>query len=249
MKHEINLNGNLNTNMIDEITNKKVKNNLNIYISRQKDNNFFYSTIYFKDLTDETNFKILKTKLKKELQKFILKTNNYLIIGIGNKNSNMDSLGPSVSKHILVTKHLLNYGLDTKYKIVSKFIPDVETNTGLDTYKLIKTIIKNEKPNQIIIIDSLISNNIENITKCLQISNTGITLENNNHLYKKSLNPQNLKVPVVLIGIPTILETDKNNIVITTKDIDKFIEKASYLIGSSINEIIHNYSETKVVPE
>lgn len=249
MKHEINLNGNLNTNMIDEIKNKKTNKNLNIYVSRYKDKNIKYSTIYFKDITDETNFKNVKIKLKNELKKYLLKTNNYLIIGIGNKNSNMDSLGPSSLKHILVTKHLLNYGLDNKYKVVSKFIPDVETNTGIDTYKLIKSIIKNEKTNQIIIIDSLISNNLENITKCIQISNDGINLENNNHQYKKSLNKINLKVPIILVGIPTILETDKNNIIITTKDIDKFIKKASYLIGSSINEIIHDYKETKFVPE
>ena len=46
MKHEINLNGKFNTNMIDEITNKKINKNLNIYISRQKEGNKKFSTIY-----------------------------------------------------------------------------------------------------------------------------------------------------------------------------------------------------------
>lgn len=247
MKHEINLNGKLNTNMIDEITNKKIKSNLNIYVSRYKENDDLYSTIYFKDLTDETNFKILKNKLKQELKKYILKTNNFLIIGIGNKNSNMDSLGPETLNHILVTKHLLKYNLDKKYKIVSKFVPDVETLTGIDTYKILKKIISIEKPNQIIIIDSLITNNLENITRCIQISNTGINLKYNSHLYEKSLTEKDLKVPVTLIGIPSILETDKSNIIITTKDIDMFIKKASFLIGKTLNEIIH--SETNEVPE
>ena len=242
MKHMINLNGKLNTNMIDEITNKRIKPNYNIFISRHKENTGFYSTIYFNDITDETNFKIVKEKLKKELKKYLLKTSNYLIIGIGNKKSNMDSLGPNTLDHITATKHLLKYGLEQNYKIVSKFIPDVESATGIDTYKLIKKIINIEKPDQIILVDSLITNNLENITKCIQISNTGV----NNQLYKKDLTEKELKVPIILIGIPTILETDKENIIITTKDIDIFIKKASLLIGDSINEIIH--SKTSLHP-
>jgi len=242
MKHMINLNGKLNTNMIDEITNKRIKPNYNIFISRHKENTGFYSTIYFNDITDETNFKIVKEKLKKELKKYLLKTSNYLIIGIGNKKSNMDSLGPNTLENIIVTKHLLKYGLDSNYKIVSKFAPDVESATGIDTYKLIKKIINIEKPDQIILVDSLITNNLENITKCIQISNTGV----NNQLYKKDLTEKELKVPIILIGIPTILETDKENIIITTKDIDIFIKKASLLIGDSINEIIH--SKTSLHP-
>lgn len=235
MKHEIKLNGKLNTNMIDEITNKKIKANYNIYVSRHKENNGFYSTIYFNDITDKDNFKIIKEKFKKELKKYLLNKNNFLIIGIGNKKSNMDSLGPNTLEHILVTKHLQKYGLEQNYKIVSKFIPDVESATGIDTYKLIKKIVNIEKPEQIILVDSLITNNLENITKCIQISNTGI----NNQLYKKDLTEKELNVPIILIGIPTILETDKENIIITTKDIDVFIEKASLLISNSLNEIIH----------
>lgn len=246
MKHEINLNGKLNTNMIDEITNKKINKNLNIFVSRYKKDKNKFSTIYFKDITDKDNYNLLKNKLKQELKKYILKNKTYLIIGIGNINSNMDSLGPNTLEHILVTKHLLKYGLSNKFKIVSKFIPNVEANTGIDTYKLIKSIIIEEKPEQIIIIDSLITNKLENITKCIQISNVGINLENNKHLYKKSLNYKNLKIPIILIGIPTILETSEENIIITTKDINTFIKKASLLIGTSINELIHK--EDNVTP-
>lgn len=247
MKHEINLNGKFNTNMIDEIHNKKVIIKKNICISRIKANENKYSTIYFNDLTDQTNYKLLKNKFKQELKKYLINCNSYLIIGIGNNHSNMDSLGPETLKNILVTNHLKQYGLDKKYKLVSKFYPDVESNTGINTYKLIKNTIKIESPQQIILIDSLITNNLNNITKCIQISNTGINL--GNHLYQKSLTKNNLKIPVILIGIPTILETDKLNIIITTKDIDKFIKKSSQLIGESINELIHNYSFTNDVPE
>ena len=248
MKHEINLNGKSNTNMIDEITNKKINKNLNIFISRHKLDKQKFSTIYFKDITDEDNYELLKNKLKEELKKYVLKNKTYLVIGIGNINSNMDSLGPKTLEHIIVTKHLLKYGLSNKYKIVSKFIPNVETNTGIDTYKLVKNIIKEEKPEQIILIDSLITNNLENLTKCIQISNSGINLENNKHIYKKSLNYKNLKIPIILIGIPTILETSEENIIITTKDIDTFIKKSSYLIGTTLNKVIHEFKEENVIP-
>lgn len=226
MKHEINLNGKLSTNMIDEINNIKIDYNENIYISKTNNS----STIYFKDITDENNYKIVKEKLKQELKNFILNTDNYLIIGLGNNNSNIDSLGPNTLNNIIVTNHLKQYGLDNKYKLVSKFYPNVTFNTGIKTDIIIKNLISSIKPNHIIIIDSLITNSLKNITKCIQITNT---------LLNSKINLKT-KIPTLLIGIPTILQTDNDNIIITTKDIDIFISKASKLISESINEIIHN---------
>lgn len=248
MKHTINLNGKFNTNMIDEITNKKIKQSNNISISNNSLNNERCTTIYFKDLTDKDNFLNLKQKFKQQLKKYLIKANKYLIIGLGNPNSTFDSLGPQTLKHILVTNHLKNYDLDKKFKLICKLTPNVTANTGIDNYNLIKSISKKEKPDQIIIIDSLISNNLENITKCIQISNHGIDKNNNYHLYKKSLNHKTLKCPVTLIGIPTILETDHLNSIVTVKDIDFFLKRASILIGESLNEVIHNYSFNSDVP-
>lgn len=250
MKHELNINGKFSTNMIDEITNKKISiNNKDIVISNTNQEDKFTTTIYFKDITDKDNYNNLKSKLTNQLHKFINNVEKYLIIGLGNNKSTFDSLGPIALENVLVTNHLKNYNLDKKFKLVSKFIPNVTANTGIDNYDLIKSICKKEKPSQIIIIDSLISNNLNNITKCIQITNVGIDKNNNYHLYKKSLNEKNLKCPTIVIGIPTILETDQDNIIVTTKDIDFFIKRAGQLIGETLNEIIHNYSFTKDVPK
>lgn len=240
MKHTINLNGKYRTNLLDELTDKKINldfTNIKVSNNNYKDNKT--TTIYFKDITDKDNYKMIKNKFKTILKKYI-KGNKFLIIGLGNSKITFDSLGPNTLNHILVTNHLKEY-LDKKFKLVSKFYPNVTSLTGIDNYNLVKKITNLEKPDMVIIIDSLIGSKMENITKCIQVSNFGLDKNINYHNYTKSLNAINLKCPVIIIGIPCILETD-NNLVVTTKDIDLTIEKSSKLIGESLNEVIHNYS-------
>ncbi len=240
MKHTINLNGKYRTNLLDELTDKKINldfTNIKVSNNNYKDNKT--TTIYFKDITDKDNYKMIKNKFKTILKKYI-KGNKFLIIGLGNSKITFDSLGPNTLNHILVTNHLKEY-LDKKFKLVSKFYPNVTSLTGIDNYNLVKKITKLEKPDMVIIIDSLIGSKMENITKCIQVSNLGLDKNTNYHNYTKSLNTINLKCPVIIIGIPCILETD-NNLVVTTKDIDLTIEKSSKLIGESLNEVIHDYS-------
>ena len=240
MKHTINLNGKYRTNLLDELTDKKINldfTNIKVSNNNYKDNKT--TTIYFKDITDKDNYKVIKNKFKTILKKYI-KGNKFLIIGLGNSKITFDSLGPNTLNHILVTNHLKEY-LDKKFKLVSKFYPNVTSLTGIDNYNLVKKITNLETPDMVIIIDSLIGSKMENITKCIQVSNIGLDKNINYHNYTKSLNAINLKYPVIIIGIPCILETD-NNLVVTTKDIDLTIEKSSKLIGESLNEVIHNYS-------
>lgn len=248
MKHEINVSPEYHTNLVDEMLNKKINTDKSITVSKSKLKENISSTIYFKDITDKDNFRLLKDKLKKELQKFILDTNKYLIIGLGNENSTFDSLGPKSVQNILVTYHLKKYNLSQNFKLVAKFAPQVTSYTGLDNYKIIKSIQQKEHFDQIIIIDSLVSNNLDNIAKCIQINDIGIDSKNNYHLYQKSLNAKNLNCSVILIGIPTILETNHLNSIVTVKDLDFFLKRAGQLIGEVINELIHNYSFTNDVP-
>lgn len=249
MKHSINLNGKFSTNLIDEITNKKINlTEKNIHVHQNNIEKLKATTIYFKDITDKDNYHELKEKLKKQLKKYINNVNKYLIIGLGNEDSTFDSLGPKTLKNILVTNHLKEYNLDKNFKLVCKFTPNVVANTGIDNYKLIKSIQTKEKAEQIIIIDSLISNNLDNLAKCIQITNTGVEKFNNYQLYKKSLNSKTLNTSVILIGVPTILETNHLNTIITVKDLDFFLKRISKLIGETLNELIHNYSFTNDVP-
>ena len=81
-----------------------------------EDNNIIYKkpgtyiTIEFDDITDDDSkkkvSKIFLEELKKILNELSFKKEmNTMIIGLGNRKSTPDSLGPLVSEKIIVTKH------------------------------------------------------------------------------------------------------------------------------------------------
>ena len=177
--------------------------------SAYKDGN--YITISFEDITNyETREKI--GKVLENVIKEILEKNNIdeedecLVIGLGNIKSTPDSLGVKVIDDILITKHLFKYG-DVKKGIrkVSSFIPGVMANTGLESSNVIKAIIKEEKPNFIIVIDALASLSIDRINKTIQITDTGIHPGSGVGNNRKEISKKTIGIPVIAIGVPTVV--------------------------------------------
>ena len=140
-----------------------------------------YKTIYFDDVTDETNFNnLLNTTIKalKDLFKEINIKDNYstLIVGLGNRKATPDALGPLTIEHIKITRQIVELGLpiDSKYRIISSLVPGVMGTTGIETKEIIEGVIEKTKPDFLIVIDALAASNLERINKTIQITDTGI---------------------------------------------------------------------------
>ena len=86
--------------------------------------------------------------------------------------------------------------------------------TGIETIEIVKGIVDNLKPKLIIAIDSLCSKNINRIGKSIQISDTGIVPGGGVGNRQEELSEKTLGIPVIGIGIPTVL--DAATIVIDT---------------------------------
>lgn len=232
----------------------------------------YYLTIEFNDITDTNNYNELKNVLEEELNHFLNKLNikkndKCLIIGLGNSNLLPDSLGPKVTDKIIVTEPIFKLdNLDNKYRRVSIFNPSVYGITGIDTVDIIKSIVEANKPNFIIVVDSLVSKSIERINKTIQITDSGIS-PGSGIGYSKEISKKILGIPVISIGVPTVLSTtslideiikeippnnitdnlidvinqkiDLYNLIIMSNDLDYFMKKCSLLIAMSINEILH----------
>ena len=136
-----------------------------------------YITISFNDVTDTTNYQNVITALSIELKEMLeyLKIDDSkkcLVIGLGNKDSTPDSLGPKVVDSILVTKYLFDLSeveVEKGYRNVSSFIPGVTGVTGLESADVIRGIVKETKPDFLIVIDALLSSSIERINKTIQL--------------------------------------------------------------------------------
>lgn len=231
-----------NTNLIFNKTNL----NYDIKTFTKIKNNYIYKTIFFNKITNK-----LKDELKEVLKFFINKLDNInhiFIVGIGNDNYTADSIGPKTLKHIKVNSYLKDF-INDKI-IVSSLEPGVLSETGILTERIIKSISNEINPDLIILIDSFISSNIDYLNKTIEISNTGISTGIGINNINSNIDESLLNIPIITIGVTTAVEVkftkekDINYIpyILSTKDIDKYIDEISKIIGISLNEVIDDLS-------
>lgn len=212
--------------VIDEITISKQSEK---YCNKKKGK---YITISFEDVTDINNQKKVEKIFTEELKKFlsymnILNTDKCLLIGLGNSNSTPDSLGPKVTDSIIITKHLFDLdGVDVLdgYRNVSCFKPSVLALTGIETKDLIKGIIKETKPDFVIIIDALASSSISRVNKTIQFTDAGIFPGSGVGNSRGELSHSTLGIPVIAIGVPTVVDA----VTIVSDTINYLMKKFSY---------------------
>ena len=266
MRHQINLNKyNFRTDLlIEQITNKiKIKNEIiddikisEINLSKNNELNKkagTYITIEFNDVTDIDNSKKITRIFSKKLKKLLKNNNKFLIIGLGNKSSTPDSLGPKVIDNIIVTSHISKVTkLDSGFSDVSSFIPGVIGTTGINSVELIKNVLKIVEPECLIIIDSLVSKDIKRINKTIEINNVGIVPGSGVGSNYEEISFETLNIPVIAIGVPTVVYINtiifnlikkrknyKNNFMVTPTDIDFEIKKLSKILSDGINSVLH----------
>src|SRR5699024_6171371 len=104
---------------------------------------------------------------------------------------------------------------------VSAISPGVLGTTGMETAEILKGIVDNVKPKLVIVIDSLASRSMERISSTIQLADTGIVPGAGVDNARKELTVNTLGVPVIAIGIPTVVETA----VVVNDCLDVFIGK------------------------
>lgn len=132
-----------------------------------------------------------------------------LVVGLGNIYVTPDALGPKVINEIDITRHLLEYMpevLDENTREVSAMSPGVLGTTGIETLEILKGIVDNVKPKLVIVIDALASRSIERISSSIQLADTGIVPGAGVGNARKELTEKTLGIPVIAMGIPTVVE-------------------------------------------
>ncbi|QHA92654.1 GPR endopeptidase [Bacillus sp. N1-1] len=142
-------------------------------------------------------------------QQNISKEASCLIVGLGNWNVTPDSLGPLVVSNLLITNHLFELQPETVsegFRPVSAITPGVMGITGIETSDIIHGVIEKAKPDFVIAIDALASRSIERVNTTIQISDTGIHPGSGVGNKRKELSFDTLGIPVIAIGIPTVVD-------------------------------------------
>ena len=152
---------------------------------------------------------VLSEELKKILDLHTNKQEDVLIVGLGNIYVTPDSLGPKVINEIDVTRHIIKYlpqYIEEGARPVSAISPGVLGTTGIETVEILKGIVDNIHPKLLIVIDALASRSIERISSTIQISDTGIVPGAGVGNTRQEISKKTLGVPVIAIGIPTVVD-------------------------------------------
>lgn len=132
-----------------------------------------------------------------------------LVIGLGNWNVTPDALGPMVTENLLVTRHLFELMPDQVndgYRSVSAVAPGVLGLTGIETSEMVRGIVEKSNPDFVIAVDALASRSLERVYSTIQIADTGIHPGSGIGNKRKVLNKDSLGVPVIAIGVPTVVD-------------------------------------------
>ncbi len=139
------------------------------------------------------------------------KDDSVLIVGLGNWQVTPDALGPKTVSKLLVTRHIakkdiLPDEIEDKVRGVAAISPGVLGLTGIETSEIVKGIVDKIQPKLVIAIDALAARKTSRINTTIQIANTGVTPGGGIGNKRKALNEENLGIPVIAIGVPTVVD-------------------------------------------
>lgn len=173
--------------------------------------------------------------LKELIEKLNLTRKKCLVVGLGNDNVTPDAVGPYVLDHVIVTRHLFtDQTVSDKYSEVSGITPGVMGNTGIETYDIIKSVVNTIDVDYLIVVDALASSSITRINRTIQITDSGISPGSGVGNRRKELSYETLGVPVIAIGVPTVVDF----VTITTEVIELVLR---FLSGKKENQIKTNF--------
>ena len=166
---------------------------------------------------------IVSKELKELINKHTDSQDEILVVGLGNIYVTPDALGPKVINDIDVTRHIIKYFpeyIEEDARPVSAISPGVLGTTGIETLEVLEGIVEKTKPKLLIVIDSLASRSIDRISSSIQIADTGIVPGAGVENKRKEISKKTLGIPVIAIGIPTVVDLAT----VTNECIDIFIE-------------------------
>ncbi|HBR01666.1 MAG TPA: GPR endopeptidase [Ruminiclostridium sp.] len=149
--------------------------------------------------------------LARELEQLVHldKKDTVLVVGLGNWNVTADALGPKVAQYVLVTRHIYEYlpkEVDDTERPVCAISPGVLGITGIETGHIVKGIVDNVKPALVIAVDALASRSMNRVNASIQLADTGIAPGSGVGNKRAALTRETLGVPVIAIGVPTVVD-------------------------------------------
>lgn len=133
----------------------------------------------------------------------VMENGKVLFIGLGNRDITPDAIGPLAMDKLrdLVPEYYSETGSE-----VFVYAPGVTIQTGLETADFVKAMVKEIKPDLLIVIDALAARDSSRLCKTIQLTDTGIHPGSGVGNNRQEISKEMLGIPVIAIGIPTVVD-------------------------------------------
>lgn len=174
-----------------------------------------------------------------ELRALLPQSGSVLVVGVGNRRVTADALGPRTADGVLVTRGL-DKGGELGLREVSRVSPGASGSTGIPLAELLISLVRCTKPQALICVDSLCTGEAGRIGRSVQISDAGLCPARVGST--KCLTRAMLGLPVIAIGVPTMMEADeavkKPGLVVVPQHLDSVVQKGASLLALAINKAL-----------
>lgn len=137
------------------------------------------------------------------------KVQRLLVVGLGNRRMTVDSIGPRVAEGITATAALKEAWSQGHFsppsRLISVFCPDVYGETGMETAGLVKAAVSLTHAQAVLAIDAMATANPSHLLRAIEMTDTGTVPGAGIGNRRLPLSRQTVGVPVVAIGIPTMM--------------------------------------------
>ena len=166
-----------------------------------------------------------------------------LIVGLGNRGVQMDALGPMTIDKIQMSRYFMKqFGkyayASAELSHISGIAPGVMEQTGLETCEVVKGIVGEIEPDVVITIDALVGKNVRRLGRTIQITSSGVIPGSGVGVCHKKLSKETLGVPVISIGVPTVVDAG-SGLFLISKKLPSMMERVSDIIALGIEHALH----------
>ena len=177
-----------------------------------------------------------------ELRAMLPETGAVLVVGVGNRRVTADALGPRAAGGVLVTRGIApdSRTAELGLREVCCVSPGASGETGIPLAQVLAGLVRAVKPAAILCIDSLYTSDPARMGRTVQISDTGLCPARPSS--GKCLTRAMLGVPVLAVGIPTMMEADdllgRPGCVVTPRQLDTVVKKGAELLALAVNKAL-----------
>ncbi len=214
----------------------------------------------------EPAFEEIASALADQLKEMLNNQKKILILGIGNPNITPDSLGKKAVDRLMVTRPLEER--PQSYASVSAMAASVYGVSGIESAELAQGLVHSIKPEAVILIDAMATARLERLCQTIQLSDAGLTPGGGVDNARKEISAKTLGVPVISIGMPTVVdcrvllwhvlgeEWEKHGVklhpfeeslIATPRQMELATDMGARLIAFAINKALHGNLSTEEI--